>query len=224
MTRYRRRRWLLWAGIGAPLLAAVTAISAAALFPSFDHATQYISELAGPAAPAASAGLFNAGVILAGIAAGFAGAGFGLTLIALGGGRIPAAIVALAFLVGAVGLVLSGVYTWPDPRHRLINLGLFIQLAPIFLIWGLWKVEGVARLRGFLAAVVVAMAAMTVITRHLVLPGTVNDDNVGWWERAFAILLVGWVGVTAVLLERRLISVALEEANLDAVNVTRGDD
>ncbi len=217
MTRYRRRRWLLWAGIGAPLLAAVTAISAALLFPSFDHATQYISELAGPAAPPASAGLFNAGVILAGIAAGFAGAGFGLTLVALGGGRIPAAVVTLAFLVGAVGLVLSGIYTWPDPRHRLINLGLFIQLAPVFLIWGLWKVEGVARLRGFLAAMLVMMVVMTVITRHLVFPGTVNDDNVGWWERAFAILLVGWVGVTAFLLERRLISVALAEAESASV-------
>ena len=48
------------------------------------------------------------------------------------------------------------------------------------------------------------MAFLTVMTKHLVLPGTVNDANVGWWERAYAIVLVGWVGVAAFLLERRL--------------------
>lgn len=209
MTRFRRRRWLLWAGIAAPILAAVTAVIAALCFPSFNHATQYISELGGPAAPVPQ--IFNTGVILAGFAAGFAGLGFGLTLIALGGGRVAAAIVTIAFLLGAVGLVVSGIYTWPDPRHRMINLGLGIQLAPIFLLWGLWRVQGVTRLKGFLAIVLVVMVFLTVMTLHLVFPGTVNDGNVGWWERAFAIALVGWVGVAALLLERRLIKAASED-------------
>lgn len=209
MTRFRRRRWLLWAGIGAPIMAAVTAGIAALCFPSFNHATQYISELGGPASPVPQ--VFNTGVILAGIAAGLAGLGFGLTLAALGGGRIAATIVSLAFLLGAVGLVVSGIYTWPDPRHRMINLGLGIQLAPMFLLWGLWKVEGVTRLKWFLAIVLVVMVFLTVMTRHLVFPGTVNDDNVGWWERAFAIALVGWVGVAAFLLERRLIAAATSD-------------
>jgi len=209
VTRFRRRRWLLWAGIAAPILAAVTAVIAALCFPSFNHATQYISELGGPAAPVPQ--IFNTGVILAGFAAGFAGLGFGLTLIALGGGRVAAAIVTIAFLLGAVGLVVSGIYTWPDPRHRMINLGLGIQLAPIFLLWGLWRVQGVTRLKGFLAIVLVVMVFLTVMTLHLVFPGTVNDGNVGWWERAFAIALVGWVGVAALLLERRLIKAASED-------------
>lgn len=210
MIRYRRRRWLLWAGIGAPLLALITAVAATLCFPSFNHATQYISELGGPAAPVPQ--IFNTGVVLAGIAAGFAGAGFGLTLLALGGGRVAAAIVTLAFLLGAVGLVISGLYTWPDPRHRAINLGLGIQLAPIFLLWGLYRVQGLTRLKWFLAIVLVAMIFLTVMTRHLVFPGTVNDGNVGWWERAFAIALVGWVGVAAFALERRLIAVASDPA------------
>lgn len=210
MILYRRRRWLLWAGMAAPVLALITAVTAALCFPSFNHATQYISELGGPAAPAPQ--IFNIGVILAGIAAGFAGAGFGLTLLGLGGGRIAAAVVAIAFLLGAVGLVISGIYTWPDPRHRAINLGLGIQLAPIFLLWGLAKVEGLTRLKAFLAVVLVLMVFLTVMTRHLVFPGTVNDGNVGWWERAFAIALVGWVGVAAFALERRLIAVAIERS------------
>jgi hypothetical protein len=45
---------------------------------------------------------------------------------------------------------------------------------------------------------------LTVLTKHLVLPTLVNDANVGWWERGYAIILVGWVGVAAFALQRRL--------------------
>ena len=41
----------------------------------------------------------------------------------------------------------------------------------------------------------------------------VNADNVGLWERIYAFVLVGWVGVTAFLLERRLISLATQGAD-----------
>ena len=60
------------------------------------------------------------------------------------------------------------------------------------------------RLKIFLAVVFVAMAVLTAFTYHLVLPGTVNDANVGWWERGYAIILVGWVGIAAFVIERRL--------------------
>ena len=49
---------------------------------------------------------------------------------------------------------------------------------------------------------------LTVLTKHLIFQGLVNDDNVGWWERAFAIVLVGWTGVAAYALERRLLALA----------------
>ena len=124
-------------------------------------------------------------------------------------------------MLAAAGLVISSLYVWPDPRHLAINLGLGIQLAPLFLIWGLYRAEGVERLRWFLAVVFVAMAVLTVLTKHLVLPGTVNPQNVGWWERAFAIVLVGWVGVAAFLLERRLIALALESAETVPEDRTR---
>jgi hypothetical protein len=48
------------------------------------------------------------------------------------------------------------------------------------------------------------MGVLMVLTKHLVLPALVNDANVGWWERAYAIVLVGWVGVAASALDRRL--------------------
>jgi glucan biosynthesis protein C len=48
------------------------------------------------------------------------------------------------------------------------------------------------------------MGVLTVLTKHVVWPNLVNDANVGWWERGYAIILVGWVGVAAFALQRRL--------------------
>ncbi|HZZ33470.1 MAG TPA: hypothetical protein VFE10_15930, partial [Phenylobacterium sp.] len=93
---------------------------------------------------------------------------------------------------------------WPDKRHLAINLALGIQLAPLLLLWGLWPRRDVRGLKWFLALAFLAMAVLTVLTKHLVLPSLVNDDNVGWWERGYAVILVGWVGVAAYLLERCL--------------------
>ncbi|MDP1632933.1 MAG: DUF998 domain-containing protein [Caulobacter sp.] len=207
MTPFRRRRILLRVGIAAPVLALITTLVAVLLFPGFNHATQFLSELGG--AGAKEPEVFNIGVVLAGVGAGLAGIGFGLAIVALGGPRLPAALTAAAFVLAAIGLVMASLYPWPDPRHLAINLGLGIQMAPLFLLWGLARAEGVSRLRWFLVIVFAAMAVLTVITKHLVFPGTVNPHNVGWWERAFAIVLVGWTGVAAFLLERRLVALAL---------------
>ena len=57
------------------------------------------------------------------------------------------------------------------------------------------------------------MAVLTILTKHLIFKGLVNDANVGWWERAFAIVLVGWTGVAAYALERRLLALARSESN-----------
>lgn len=208
MTPFRRRRILLRIGIAAPILALCSTLLAVALFPNFNHATQFLSELGAGAAKHPQ--VFNAGVALSGIGAGIAGIGFALAVEALKGSRIAAVLTALFFVLAAVGLVVSSLYHWPDPRHLAINLGLGIQLAPLSLLWGLRKADGVDRLRWFLIIAFALMAVLTVFTKHLVLPGTVNPQNVGWWERAFAVVLVGWVGVAAFLLERRLIALAAE--------------
>ena len=206
MNRFRRRRVLLQIGIAAPIVAYASVGVAALTWPGFDHATQYISELGGEAAPHPA--IFNIGVLVSGAGAGVAGIGFALAVLALGGARVSAAVIALCFGLAGVGLVLSSLYPWPDPRHLAINLGLGIQVAPLALVWALRKIEGMGRLRIFLLVVFVAMAVLTVLTKHLIFRGLVNDDNVGWWERAFAIVLVGWTGVAAYALERRLLALA----------------
>jgi hypothetical membrane protein len=198
-------RWLrrlLAFGVAAPLVALVSVGAAMAAYPGFDNSRQYLSELGG--AHAHLPIVFNAGVFAAGLMATAAGAGFGLAIVALSGARVLGALTALAFALAAVGLTVSAVIPWPDPRHLIINLGLGIQIAPLLMLVGLRRRRDLAGLRFFLAAVFVAMAVLTVLTKHLMFPGLVNDANVGWWERAYAIVLVGWVGVAAAVLQRRL--------------------
>ena len=202
MTRFRRRRWMLWGGVLAPLVAATAFLIGTLTYPGFDHATQYLSELGG--ATARLPEIFNIGVFVAGVMAGLTGLGFALALTALARAWITASLTAGAFMLAGVGLAGSTFYPWPDERHMIISLALGIQIAPLLLLWGLRERRDLPRLKIFLAVVFVAMAVLTLFTKHLVLPGTVNDANVGWWERAYAVVLIGWAGVAALILERRL--------------------
>lgn len=199
---YQRRRRLLAVGVAAPLLALAAVGAAVLTYPGFDHARQYLSELGSPDAPVPA--LFNVAILIAGAMCMTAGLGFGLAIRALTGARIAGVLTAVVFAAAGAGLILSSLYPWPDPRHMAINLGLGIQLAPLLLLWGLWAHADLKRLKLFLAITFVIMAVLTVLTKHLFLPGLVNDANVGWWERGYALTLVGWVGVAAYILERRL--------------------
>lgn len=200
--RYARRRRLLIVGMAAPLLALVAVLIGVATYPGFDHARQYLSELGGASAPLPL--IFNGGVFIAGLMCMAAGVGFGLAIHGLTERWIVASLTAVVFILAGIGLAVSSLYPWPDPRHMAINLGLGIQIAPLLLLWGLWSHVDLLRLKVFLFVTFVAMAILTVLTHHMVLPGTVNPANVGWWERAYAIILVGWVGIAAFVLERRL--------------------
>ena len=199
---YRRRRFLLWVGVAAPVIAITTVSAAALAYPGFNHARQYLSELGGASARVPQ--IFNLGIIVSGLSAIASGAGFGLAILALARAWIAALLLWISFTLAGTGMVMASLFPWPDPRHLAINLALGIQMAPILLIWGLARLPEFSTLRRFLVLVLVAMAILTVLTKHLVLKGLVNDANVGWWERGFAVVLVGWIGVAAFTLERRL--------------------
>lgn len=201
-TGFRRRRLMLACGVAAPLLALTSTLTAMAAYPHFNPARQYLSELGG--ASASLPLIFNAGVFIAGVMAALAGGGFGLAIVALTRARVVGALTVSVFALAGYGLTQSAIYHWPDKRHLAINLALGIQLAPLLLLWGLWPRRDLRGLKWFLVLAFVAMAILTVLTKHLLLPNLVNDDNVGWWERGYAVILVGWVGVAAYLLERRL--------------------
>ena len=196
------RRALLWCGVAAPTLAFAVTFLAMAMNPGLDPARRYLSELGGKAAAAPS--IFNLGVFVAGVLAALGGCGFGLALSALTQARIVATLTVLLFLLSGYGLIQAALHPWPDPRHLAINLALGVQIAPLLLLWGLRSRRDSRLLKGFLVAVFIAMIVLTVLTKHLLLPNLVNDENVGLWERAYAIILVGWVGVASFALERRL--------------------
>jgi hypothetical membrane protein len=184
------------------LLALACTLLAMAAYPGFDPARQYLSELGGASARLPL--IFNTGVFVAGLMTALAGAGFGLAIMALTNARWAGGLTLTVFALAGYGLTQAAIYPWPDPRHLAINLALGIQLAPLLMFWGLWRRDDMPGLKWFLAVVFLAMVGLTAITKHLVFPTVVNDANVGWWERGYAIILVGWVGVAAVMLERRL--------------------
>ena len=200
--KFRRRRILLALGVVGPVVAALAVIGAMLAYPGFDNARQYLSELGG--ASAAMPMIFNGGVFIAGVMAGLAGVGFGLAIVAITRARIAGSLTAIVFLLAGAGLVVSAVFQYPDPRHQYINMALGIQIAPLILLWGLSGSRELPRLKAFLIVVFAVMTGLTLMTHHMVLPGTVNPANVGWWERAYAVVLVGWVAVVAVVLGRRL--------------------
>jgi len=200
--KFRRRRVLLALGVLGPVLAAVAVLAAILAYPGFDNARQYLSELGGETA--AMPMIFNGGVFIAGVMAGLAGVGFGLAIVAITRAHIAGWLTAIVFVLAGAGLVVSAVFQYPDPRHQYINMALGIQVAPLILLWGLAGSRELPRLKAFLIAVSVIMTGLTLMTHHMVLPGTVNPANVGWWERAYAIVLVGWVAVVAWVLGRRL--------------------
>jgi hypothetical membrane protein len=188
--------------MAAPGLALASTLLATAAYPHLDPARQYLSELGGAGATAPF--IFNDGVFAAGVLAAMAGGGFALAIIELTGARIAAALMAAIFGLSGFGLTQAALYPYPDPRHLAINLALGIQLAPLLMTWGLWRRGDLKGLKRFLVLVFIVMAGLTLVTRHLVFPTLVDGANVGWWERAYAIILVGWVGVAAFTLERCL--------------------
>jgi len=212
ITRLQTLVWacrLLVLGMAAPIVALGSVLLAVGAYPGFDHARQYLSELG--TETAAHPIIFNGGVLIAGVMTGVAGIGFALALIQVTRSPVSAVLTGALFVLAGTGLVLASLYPWPDPRHMAISLGLGIQLAPVALLFALRRTPGITALKRFLAVVFVLMAALTVITKHLVFPGMVNDDNVGYWERVFAIVLVGWVGVAAWGLRRQAARLLCEE-------------
>lgn len=210
--RYRDHHAMLHIGVAAPVIAMAIVAAAALAYPGFDNATQYLSELGGHTARWPM--IFNVGVFIAGIMAAIAGLGFGLSLAHSCRAPIAGGLTAMTFILAGAGLSLSTLWPWPDPRHMVINLGLGIQIAPLLLLWGLAAHRDTRRLQVFLAGVFVVMAVLTLYTKHVIFPGTVNDSNVGWWERAYAIVLVGWVGIAAHALNRRLRAEATPDGDL----------
>jgi len=185
-------------GVITPVIMVADVWLAQQLFPGFDPGAQFISELGGPDAPAPM--IFNIGMVLAGTAGLFAGAGFTHALEHAGGRRAVSAFTGLWVALTGLGAIFAGLFPWPDEMHRACGVGLAIQFAPLFTAWALWGVPGHKRLAqfslGWFFGLLLVFALLTGVWNVR------TGYDVGYWQRGHAFLGLLWLGIAAWTLER----------------------
>jgi hypothetical protein len=144
--------------------------------------------------------IFNIGMVLAGTAGLFAGAGFTHALEHAGGRRTVSAFAGLWVALTGLGAIFAGLFHWPDEMHRACGVGLAIQFAPLFTAWALWGVPGHKRLAqfslGWFFGLLLVFALLTGVWNVR------TGYDVGYWQRGHAFLGLLWLGIAAWTLER----------------------
>jgi hypothetical membrane protein len=208
------RKIRLKVAVFMPWLMVADVAVAQRFYPGFDPGSQFISELGAVTAP--YPWVFNAGMVLAGIAGIIAGWGFTAELEAAGGRRQVSAFAGLWVALTGLGGAFAGLFHWPDEMHRACGIGLAIQLAPFFTAWALWGHPGHKRLVWFS----LAWGAMLTLVLML-LTGVWNvrtGHDVGLWQRWHAFLGLVWLAVAAFCLERGIRNPALAATRTSAAN------
>lgn len=188
---------LLAGGVAAPAIYLGLMAGGSLLFPGFDHQTQFVSELGGPDAPHAI--VFNVGLMAAG-ALTILGA-LGVFLRLRNQAVIGAALAALAIAIFGASILIGGVFPLPDPRHMAWGMGFAVQIAPLLMLWAIWKTPNVAGLKGFLFASLIAVNATLAVLFGV--GDLVGPDNIGLWQRLYGLTMYPWIGVTALCLMRQ---------------------
>lgn len=191
---------LLLAGVLIPVVYFGLLIIAPLIYPGFDYATQYASEMGSSAArhPA----VFNMGIMLCGVFGVVASFGFFHAVRRLGGNTLLAALTGLALLLFGIATFMGGKFPMPDERHGGYGLGLALQLAPLFLALALWRVRSLRGLCIFLLVVFVVMAFFIAVMFGV--GGLVTRANVGLWQRGNALAGFPWIGIAAWYLRKAL--------------------
>src|SRR2546421_11381648 len=112
-------RTLLRIGILVPFLYFGTDFVSSLFYPGYSHVRQYASELGVASAPHSQ--IFNAGMVMTGLAALLAAPGFVAALRKL---RCHATLSWLTFatiICFGVAMLMAGFFPWPDRRHGGFN-------------------------------------------------------------------------------------------------------
>jgi hypothetical membrane protein len=185
-------------GVITPVIMVADVWLAQKLFPGFNPGAQFISELGGPAAPTPL--VFNIGMVVAGAAGLFAGAGFAHALEHAGGRRTVSAFTGLWVALTGLGAMFAGLFHWPDEMHRACGVGLAMQFAPLFTAWALWGKPGYRRLAnfslGWFFGLLLVLALLTGVWNVR------TGGDVGLWQRGHAFLGLLWLAIAAWTLER----------------------
>ena len=83
----------------------------------------------------------------------------------------------------------------PDPRHGGFGLGMGIHLAPIFLALALRPVAGRRGLVRYLA--LTALLMVLFLLPMMGVGGLVTRENVGMFQRVYALMIFVWIGVVS---------------------------
>jgi len=193
-------RRLLPLGVLVPVLYFGTMLVAASTWPGYSHVTRYASELGGPEAPLPW--LFNRGIITMGVVCLLAAFGMGAGLGQAGGRRGLAAVAAVCLALFGVSMIMGGMFPMPDERHGAYGLAFALVPAPLLMALAL---ANQPRWKGLAVFLVVSFVLMSGLLGVMMgAGGLVTRANVGLWQRANALTMFPWIGITAWQLSRGL--------------------
>jgi hypothetical membrane protein len=170
------------------------------LYPGYSHRTQYASELGAAAAPHPA--VFNFAIVAAGLSAILGGIGIAVALRRIYGSKVAGTLAGVAISLWGVAIVMAGLFPMPNELHNAFGLAMILQLAPLFALIAVWKAEDVAWLKWLLAVVFLVSGGLFAIMMGI--GGMVRVADVGYWQRAYAVSSILWVGVLALALHSRL--------------------
>jgi hypothetical membrane protein len=185
-------RRLLLCAVAVPFFYYGTMLVASALYPGYNHVTQYASELG--AADAQYPWVFNSGAVLGGLAGVLGGIGVLRALRALGRGGVVSWLLALAIVANGIGFVFAGLFPMPDERHGGYGIGMISLLGPAFAAIAL---RGAPRGLRWVVPVL-AVNAVAVLAMFAVMMGVgqlVTTGNVGAFQRLNSLTSIPWVGL-----------------------------
>jgi hypothetical membrane protein len=170
-----------------------TVIVSSMFYPGYSHMRQYASELG--SASARYPYIFNAGIVLTGLATLVSLAGFRAALRALGSRKSLSWMFLIALGAFGFGMVMGGSFPMPDPRHGAFGAGFGVHAAPLLLAAAMWRVPSARALRIYLLATAVAGIVMLAIMMGV--GSLVTRANVGAFQRLYALANIPWIGVAS---------------------------
>ncbi len=192
--------WLLRFGIAVPLIYYGIQVLAAPFYPGFSVLGNTASELGSDRSEHAV--IFNAGIMVQGVASLAASIGFFLALRRMRINSALAALTAVALAITGVQHIWAGYYPIPDPRHGgHLPFIIAMSLLPVLLTAALWRQVGTG-LKVYLVGTLVLLAA--VLTVRSGLSGLERYEYRGLLQRVFTLAIFPPIGVAAYALASRV--------------------
>jgi hypothetical membrane protein len=210
--------WLLRFGIAVPLIYYGIQALAAPFYPGFSVLGTTASELGSDKSEHAV--IFNAGIMVQGVASIAAALGFFAALRPIRINSSLAALTALALAMTGIQHIWAGCYPIPDPRHGgHLPFIVAMTVLPVLLTATLWRQVGIGLRVYFVSTLVLLAAALTLRSG---LSGHDRYEYRGLLQRVFSLAIFPPIGVAAYALASRIRQGPITEAQLFGETAHRG--